>query len=260
MVPWPRLTARYLTSIQRVVRDIVYIVCTMTVVTRNAAANGSRREEERLEDEGQRIQLEKGREKIERERGDIFRRIHTCVLARGTWFVHRLEGEKRSIGWRVGRVRFQGFPRLVFQRFLSTRANRSDPFVERERGGEGEGKWGVCRKLAFYERPSAHRTLWGQWRAALNSPERKAERWNRERERENPLSGLRKAWYCRLFYAKQDVKCRMQMSEDSEPIPKTRMDLGGGNDGLTLHLLSQRVFFTQCPRVKFDRSLSFASS
>lgn len=182
MVPWPRLTARYLTSIQRVVRDIVYIVCTMTVVTRTAAANGSRREEERLEDEGQRIQLEKGREKIERERGDIFRRIHTCVLARGTWFVHRLEGEKRSIGWRVGRVRFQGFPRLVFQRFLSTRANRSDPFVERERGGEGEGKWGVCRKLAFYERPYPVGTMEGRVKFA---GKKSGEVKQRERKRES---------------------------------------------------------------------------
>lgn len=53
----------------------------MTVVTRNAAANGSRREEERLEDEGQRIQLEKGREKIERERerGYLSQNTHLCT-------------------------------------------------------------------------------------------------------------------------------------------------------------------------------------
>lgn len=187
----------------------------MTVVTRNAAANGSsgRRRGWKTRDRRYAIQLEKG-EKIERERD--LSQTHLCTCTKGTWFVHRLEGGKRSIGWRVGRVRFQGFPRLVFQRFLSTRANRSDPFVK--------GRGGVCRKLAFYERPSAHHTLWGQWRAALNSPERKAERWKGERE--NPLSGLRKAWYCRLFYAKQDVKCRMQMSGFGTH-PKTRMDLGG---------------------------------
>lgn len=51
----------------------------MTVVTRTAAANGSRREEERLEDEGQRIQLEKGREKIERERGYLSQNTHLCT-------------------------------------------------------------------------------------------------------------------------------------------------------------------------------------
>lgn len=52
----------------------------MTVVTRNAAANGSRREEERLEDEDTEDTVGKGkRENRERERGYLSQNTHLCT-------------------------------------------------------------------------------------------------------------------------------------------------------------------------------------
>ena len=77
----------------------------------------------------------------------------------------------------AGREHFQGFPRLVFQRFLSTRANRSDPFVRVGR-----------RKLAFYE-PAlrAHPDPAGTMEGSAKFAGKKGG------EQGNPLSGLRKA-------------------------------------------------------------------
>lgn len=74
------------------------------------------------------------------------------------------------------REHFQGFPRLVFQRFLSTRANRSDPFVRVGR-----------RKLAFYEPALGTPDPAGTMEDSVKFAGKKGG------EQGNPLSGLRKA-------------------------------------------------------------------
>lgn len=132
---------------------------------------------------------------------------HTCVPY-GNVICTRARRVDRS-----GRV---GRGSTVFKDFLDWYSNDFYPLVLTDL----IHSCGGCRKLAFYEPPSAHRsprTMEGRVKFVGK----------KGRVRRIHYLDCGKPDTAGLFYAKQDVKCRMQMSGFEFHL-KTRLDVGTG--------------------------------
>ncbi|KAK1121799.1 hypothetical protein K0M31_010110 [Melipona bicolor] len=122
-------------------------------------------------------------ERVKRNPGNIagvrsayLSQVQSCTARERDLYIGQRVRIDRGTEPIAGREHFQGFPRLVFQRFLSTRANRSDPFVRVGR-----------RKLAFYEPVLGTPDPAGTMEGSVKFAGKKGG------EQGNPLSGLRKA-------------------------------------------------------------------
>lgn len=135
-----------------------------------------------------------------------------------------------------GRDRFQGFPRLVFQRFLSTRANRSDPFVR------------PPPQISILRATIGTPTLWGQWRAALNSLERKAE--SRESIIWIEESLILSAVLCKTRRKMPDANVRIRIPSENA-VESCRWEHWLGRGLTSTHYPS---VFLSCPLAKLNGS------